>query len=82
MSSICTQGIKGAEEEAPLLLKILWGSIIGIISVIFLATFGVDGIKMLSYLGGFPAIILGILSLISLFLIMGGHEKLSIVAKD
>ena len=82
MSSICTQGIKGAEEEAPLLLKILWGSIIGIISVIFLATFGVDGIKMLSYLGGFPAIILGILSLISLFLIMGGHEKMSIVTKD
>ncbi len=81
MSSICTTGITEADQEAPLYLKVLWGGIIGTIAVIFLATFGVDGIKMLSYLGGFPALILGVLSLISLIFIMRRPEKFDIVSK-
>lgn len=75
MSSLCTSGINDAEEEAPMFLKVIWGSVIGFIAVIFLATFGVDGIKMLSYLGGIPALILGVLSLISLFMVMGKPQK-------
>lgn len=75
MSSLCTSGINDAEEEASMFLKVIWGSVIGFIAVIFLATFGVDGIKMLSYLGGIPALILGVLSLISLFMVMGKPQK-------
>ncbi|PKM52084.1 MAG: BCCT transporter [Firmicutes bacterium HGW-Firmicutes-7] len=79
MASICTTGITEADQEAPLYLKVLWGAIIGLIAVVFLATFGVDGIKMLSYLGGFPALILGVLSLISLVFIMNKPKKYDIV---
>ncbi len=82
MASICTTGITEAEQEAPLYLKVLWGAIIGTMAVIFLATFGGEGIKMLSYLGGFPALILGILSLISLVVIMKRPQKYDVVSKQ
>lgn len=75
MASICTTGISDGSKEAPLLIKITWGIIVGAVSLIFTTTLGIDGIKMLSYLGGFPALFLGILSIISLFVIMKKPEK-------
>ncbi|WP_461207845.1 BCCT family transporter [Clostridium sp. DL1XJH146] len=81
MASICTTGITEADEEAPLILKVLWGTIIGAMAVIFLGSFGVDGIKMLSYLGGFPALVLGVLCLVSLFLIMSKPHDFDISDK-
>ncbi len=75
MASICTSGIKEGKQEAPLFLKILWGVIIGAVSLVFITTLGLDGIKMMSYLGGFPALFLGILSIISLGIIMGKPQK-------
>lgn len=36
---------------------------------------GLDGIKMMSYLGGFPALFLGIFSLISLIRILRKPER-------
>ncbi|PAB60091.1 BCCT family transporter [Anaeromicrobium sediminis] len=82
MASICTTGITEADQEAPLYLKVLWGAIVGTMAVIFLGTFGVDGIKMLSYLGGFPALVLGVLSLISLVFIMKRPEKFDVVSNE
>ena len=75
MASISTTGIADGAQEAPIYVKFLWGIIVGSVALIFIATLGIDGIKMLSYLGGFPALFLGILSLISLFYIMGKPEK-------
>ncbi|MCY6354221.1 BCCT family transporter [Clostridium sp. ZS2-4] len=75
MASICTTGISDGSKEAPLLIKITWGIIVGAVSLIFTTTLGIDGIKMLSYLGGFPALFLGVLSIVSLFVIMGKPEK-------
>lgn len=71
MASICTTGISDGSQEAPLAIKITWGVIIGAVSLIFITSLGLDGIKMLSYLGGFPALALGILSIISLIKVMG-----------
>jgi choline-glycine betaine transporter len=70
MASICTSGIKEGGQEAPLFIKILWGIIIGSVSLVFITTLGLDGIKMMSYLGGFPALFLGLLSIVSLMVIM------------
>ncbi|MFW5981057.1 MAG: BCCT family transporter [bacterium] len=75
MSSISTSGIKIGDEEAPLLIKIIWGIIIGGIALVFITTLGIDGIKMMSYLGGFPALFLGLFSLVSLILIMRKPKK-------
>ncbi|WP_207655725.1 BCCT family transporter [Vallitalea okinawensis] len=82
MASICTSGIKDGSQEAPLLIKVVWGIIIGAVSLIFIATLGIDGIKMLSYLGGFPALFLGVLSIVSLLLMMKKSDKYDVVSKD
>lgn len=82
MASICTSGIKNGSQEAPLLIKVVWGIIIGAVSLIFIATLGIDGIKMLSYLGGFPALFLGILSIVSLLLMMKKSDKYDVVSND
>jgi choline-glycine betaine transporter len=60
MSAICTKGIQPDNPEAPIGLKILWGSIIGFIAWVMITNAGVDGIKMLCVLGGFPALFIGI----------------------
>ena len=75
MAGLCTSGLREADEEAPLRMKIIWGLMIGAISLIFITVLGLDGIKMLSYLGGFPALFLGVLSVVSLMLIMRKPEK-------
>lgn len=82
MASICTTGITDGAQEAPLYIKVTWGVIVGAVAVIFIATLGIDGIKMLSYLGGFPALFLGILSAISLVYIMGKPQKFDVYSQS
>ncbi len=52
--------------EPPQAMKIIWGALIGSIALIGLLVAGLDGVKMLSVLFGFPALILGILVMLSL----------------
>lgn len=61
MSAISTNGINPENPEAPLWIKIIWGSIIGLTAWLMISTAGVDGIRILSVLGGFPALFLVIL---------------------
>lgn len=82
MASISSSGIKDGKQEAPLYIKIIWGTTVGLVSLIFITTLGIDGIKMLSNLGGFPALFLGVLSIVSLGLIMVNPKKYDIAGKD
>jgi len=82
MASISTTGITDGTQEAPVYIKIVWGAAVGFVSLIFISTLGIDGIKMLSYLGGFPALFLGVLSVISLVYIMGKPHKFDIFEKE
>ncbi len=82
MASICTTGITDGKQEAPLLIKVAWGMIVGAVALVFIATLGLDGIKMMSYLGGFPALFLGLLSLVSLMVIMRKPEKYDVYSKN
>ena len=81
MASICTSGITDGSQEAPLYIKVIWGVIVGAVALIFIASLGLDGIRMLSYLGGFPALFLAILSIISLVYIMGKPQKFDIYSR-
>lgn len=58
MSGISTSGITPDNPEAPLLIKVIWGALIGIVAWVMVASAGVDGIKITSVLGGFPALFL------------------------
>jgi len=53
MSSI---GVSPDNPEAPIWIKIVWGSIIGVIAAVMISSAGIDGIRLLCVLGGFPAL--------------------------
>ena len=67
MSGISSKNLSRENPTAPVVLKISWGIIIGLLAWIMVAYTGADGIRMLSILGGFPA----------LFLIIGASLSLS-----
>ena len=47
---------KNNKSEASIIVKIIWGLVIGALTYIMLSTKGLDGIRILSVLGGFPAL--------------------------
>jgi len=61
MSAISTNGINPDNPEAPLWIKVVWGTLIGVITWVMISSAGIDGIRILSVLGGFPALFIIIL---------------------
>ena len=66
MSALCVYGITPERPEAPLFVKLLWGGIIGTVAWVMVAFAGVDGIRLVNTLGGFPAMLLFLLAGMSL----------------
>jgi choline-glycine betaine transporter len=58
MSGLSTTGISENNAEAASSVKIIWGCIIGITAWIMVSKAGIEGVKMTSNLGGFPALFL------------------------
>lgn len=56
MSAISTAGINPKNPEAPVLMKLIWGSLVGLIAWVMITSAGIGGIRMLGILGGFPAL--------------------------
>ena len=59
ISSLCIEADQTEEREATILkarLKVLWGTIIALVAWFMTAFSGIDGIKMMSNLGGLPAL--------------------------
>ena len=82
MASLCTGGLTEGESESPVWLKIFWGVTIGALCIIALSAFGLDGLKMLADLGGFPAVILMILFLWAWIRIMRRPERFDVHKDD
>lgn len=58
MSGISSTGISPENPEASMGIKIIWGAIIGLLAWIMITFARIDGIRMLSNLGGLPALFL------------------------
>lgn len=58
MSAISTLGISVDNQEAPISIKITWGVIIGLLALIMITFSGIEGVKLISVIGGFPALFL------------------------
>jgi glycine betaine transporter len=84
MAGLCTTGISSedADAEAPTIIKIIWGVTIGAMCTIMLSTFGLDGVKQASNLGGFPALFLFILIVVSFIKIMIHPQKYDTFKED
>ena len=76
MSALSTHGISPETPEAPLTVKIVWGVTVGLVGTILVAAGGIDGIRMMSVLGGFPAlfVILGAALSLLAMAVRGRHE--------
>lgn len=61
MSAMSSVGISPETPESPLSIKIIWGLVIGVLSWTMIAKAGIEGVKQISVLGGFPALFLIIL---------------------
>jgi len=67
IGTLCTKGFTAeSSSESTLPMKILWGIIIGFVAWIMVSFAGIDGIRMLSNLGGLPAMFLILASSLSL----------------
>lgn len=61
LSSISSKNINQENAEGGILVKILWGLIIGFVSFIMISSSGIEGVKMLSTIGGFPILFIMII---------------------
>ena len=82
MSSLSSKGITVENEEAPYLVKILWGIIIGLTAWIMITLAGLDGVRMTSNLGGFPALLIIILILAGTVRILIKGRKSELFKED
>src|SRR3546814_9372021 len=76
MSALSTHGISPETPEAPLWVKIVWGATIGLVAMILVAAAGLDGIRRMSVLGGFPALfVIGRAALSLLLMALRGRHR-------
>ncbi|MBL8888612.1 MAG: BCCT family transporter [Planctomycetaceae bacterium] len=67
MASLSSKGVTLEQPEAKTWLKIVWGTLVGTVAWVMISFADVEGVKILSNLGGFPAACLLLLVVIALF---------------
>jgi len=77
MASVSSHTENDSAVEPPVIVKVLWGVIIGTLTYVMLSTKGLDGVRILSVLGGFPALFIVIGAAVSLvfYILKGGLKK-------
>jgi choline-glycine betaine transporter len=87
MAGISSTGMTQDSCEPKLPLKIIWGAVVGILALVMICTTGVDGIKMISNLGGLPALFFELAAGVALLIVAFNparycvHEK-ALLAKN
>ncbi|WP_163577267.1 BCCT family transporter [Halomonas faecis] len=63
IGNLCTRGLTADSDfSAGIPMKIVWGSVVGLIAWVMTSFVGIDGVKMLSNLGGLPAMMIILLA--------------------
>lgn len=78
IAGLCTKGITTQDSEPSVVQKFIWGTTIGALSIIMLVAFDIEGVKLLSYLGGFPSVFLMLLFMVGFVKIMMNPQKYDI----
>ena len=58
MAGLSSTGVSPESPNPPVYIKFVWGITVGLVAWIMVSAAGIDGIKMLSNLGGLPALLL------------------------
>lgn len=77
MAAISSTGISPENPEGNVVVKTLWGVTVGMVAWVMISFADVEGIKIISTLGGFPAAFLMLLVIGSLVKIVLHHETLT-----
>ncbi len=70
MSGISATGISPDSPSAPNYIKYLWGVVVGLVAWVMVSYAGIDGIKMLSNLGGLPSLFLMVAACIGVVVLL------------
>ncbi|WP_235039859.1 BCCT family transporter [Vreelandella profundi] len=82
IGNLCTRGLTADSDlNAGIAMKVIWGIIVGIVSWIMVSFVGIDGVKMLSNLGGLPSMLIVLLASGSLWVWLKHPERLQPVPK-
>ncbi|WP_110655426.1 BCCT family transporter [Salinicola halimionae] len=77
IGNLCTRGLTADSDlNAGVPMKVIWGVIVGVVSWVMVSFVGIDGIKMLSNLGGLPAMLIVLLATGSLWVWLKHPERL------
>lgn len=76
MSGLSSKGVTPDNPNPPNGVKYLWGILIGMVAWIMIANSGVDGIRMLSNLGGLPALLLLVGTVMAMVWLLIRHRSL------
>jgi choline-glycine betaine transporter len=82
MSGLCTSGLSTEDQESPITLKIIWGLTIGVLCLFMMIAAGIDGVKQVSNLGGFPALFFFLAVLISAIKLIANPYKYDLFKED
>lgn len=82
MAAISSTGITPENAEGGLAIKVAWGVTIGLVAWVMISFADIEGIKIISTLGGFPAAILMVLVIFSLAKVVWKYEEYDVVDRD
>lgn len=78
IGNLCTRGLTAdSDMGSSLPMKVVWGMIIGTVSWVMTSFVGIDGVKMLSNLGGLPAMLMILLASVSIWRWIGDPSRLN-----
>ena len=66
MSGLCSNGISPESPEPKLWLKVVWGVLVGTVALTLLVFSSIDGIRIMSNIGGIPALFICLLVVVGL----------------
>ncbi|WP_110685373.1 BCCT family transporter [Salinicola aestuarinus] len=81
IGNLCTRGLTADSDlNAGVPMKVIWGVIVGIVSWVMVSFVGIDGVKMLSNLGGLPSMLIVLLASGSLWVWLNNPQRLDVAA--
>ena len=75
MSSLSSTGISPEHPEPSAMIKVIWGVMAGAITWIMVSSAGLDGLRMISNLGGLPAMLLCLMIAVALIKVVLSPAK-------
>ncbi|MBT2785446.1 BCCT family transporter [Halomonas sp. ISL-106] len=78
IGNLCTRGLTADSDlNAGITMKVTWGVIVGIVAWVMVSFVGIDGVKMLSNLGGLPALFIVLIATGSLWVWLKNPDRLN-----